>query len=36
MKKFEDGDIFANSIKTHSKVKLFEYNEKIHMNNRNE
>lgn len=36
MKKFEDTDIFVNTIKTHPKVKLFCYNGKIYINNTNE
>lgn len=36
MKKFKDGDIFVNSVKTYPKVKLFGYNGKIYINNTNE
>lgn len=36
MKKFEDGDIFINTIKTHPKVSLFGYNGNIYINNTNE
>jgi len=36
MKKFEDGDIFVNTIKTHPKVSLFGYNGNIYINNTNE
>jgi hypothetical protein len=36
MKKFEDTDIFVNTIKTHPKVKLFGYNGKIFINNTSE
>lgn len=33
MKKFEEGDIFVNKIKTHPKVKFFCYDGKIYQNN---
>lgn len=33
MKKFEEGDIFINKIKTHPKVRFFGYNGKIYINN---
>jgi hypothetical protein len=36
MKKFEEGDIFVNKIKTHPKVKIFAYNGKIYINNTDE
>jgi hypothetical protein len=36
MKKFEEGDIFVNKIKTHPKVKIFAYNGKIYVNNTDE
>lgn len=36
MKKFKDGDIFVNSVKTYPKVKLFGYDGKIYINNTNE
>lgn len=36
MKKFEDGDIFVNTIKAHPKVSLFGYNGKIYINNTDE
>ena len=32
-RKFEDGDIFVNTIKAHPKVSLFGYNGKIYINN---
>lgn len=31
MKKFEEGDIFVNKIKTHPKVKFFGYSGKIYI-----
>lgn len=36
MKKFEDGDIFLNNMKTYPKVKLFGYNGSIYINNTSE
>ena len=36
MKKFKDGDIFVNSVKTYPKVKLFGYDGKIYINNTSE
>ena len=36
MKKFEESDIFYNSIKTHPKVSFFGYSGSIFYNNTNE
>lgn len=36
MKKFEDSDIFVNTIKTYPKVRVFSYRGRMFLNNTNQ